>query len=223
MKQLSDFDFIFLGQDFHEELRSLGPIRWVFISSDQEFQAHLQRVKKEVFVVIQMQTFTFKHLKSLEVISRRHLKCHFIVMSQVVDSACYPVLAHLPNIYLYARWSAMSLKSFVHRCIDGLWKNRRQERRPVASDVMIKRSGFSQMSPIGEGVQFLREGKMEDFSATGARLSLSAGGVELKDFLNLMYKNQHGIWVSVESQVRWVQAQKNGEISFGVQFLAVNA
>lgn len=223
MKQLSDFDFIFLGQDFNEELRSLGPIRWVFINSDQEFQVQLQHVKKEVFVVIQMQTFTFKHLKSLEVLSRTYLKCHFIVMSQVVDSACYPVLNHMPNIYLYTRWSAVSFKSFVHRCIDGLWKNRRQERRPVASGVMIKRSGFSQRSPIGEGVQFLREGTMDDFSATGARLSLSSGGVELKDFLNLMYKNQHGIWVSVESQVRWVQAQKNGEISFGVQFLAVNA
>lgn len=223
MKQMGDFDFIFLGQEFNEELRSLGSIRWVFVNSDQEFQAHLQHVKKEVFVVIQVQTFTYKHLKSLEVLSRCYLKCYFIVLTQVIDSACYPIPSYLPNIYLYAQWSTVTLKSFIHRCVDGLWKNRRQERRPVASDVMIKRSGFSQMSPIGEGVQFLREGKMDDFSATGARLSMVNGKVELKDFLNLMYKNQHGLWVSVESQVRWVQAQKNGEISFGVQFLAVNA
>ncbi|AHI05621.1 hypothetical protein BDW_05575 [Bdellovibrio bacteriovorus W] len=67
MKQLSDFDFIFLGQDFNEELRSLGPIRWVFINSDQEFQVQLQHVKKRGFCCDSDADFyiqTFKVLRS---------------------------------------------------------------------------------------------------------------------------------------------------------------
>ncbi len=103
----------------------------------------------------------------------------------------------------------------------GFMESRRQERFSIQSAVMLKKSVVSDSSPTGEGVQFLKEGVMVDFSEGGARITLKEESVHPKDFLSVMYKNRHGKWVSVESQVRWVRGFADGRQHIGVQFLAV--
>lgn len=76
---------------------------------------------------------------------------------------------------------------------------------------------------MGELIQFLRDGQMQDFSRGGALIALKEKGVQEKDLVSLIYKNRHGQWVSVESQVRWVVSTAQGEQIIGVQFLAVSA
>ena len=118
-----------------------------------------------------------------------------------------------------------SIASVLTRCFSGSSiKSRKQERLPVKVSVMLKKSQVLAKSPTGGAVQFLREGEMKDFSQGGALITIPEGrGVHPKDFLSLMYQDQKGKWVSVESQVRWVASTSHGEQIIGVQFLAVSA
>lgn len=133
-------------------------------------------------------------------------------------------LFNLSSSQFFSSSEGKGFGELVTQCIHRITvKSRKHERMQVESKVMLKKSMIAEKSPVGGMVQFLRDGQMQDFSRGGALVTLKEAGVREKDFISLMYQNRHGLWVSVESQVRWVVSTIQGEQIIGVQFLAVSA
>lgn len=153
-----------------------------------------------------------------------NVKLSFIFIAQTVEKSVYQMIFSNSKILVLFESESLRIADLVTRRLMGLQViSRRQERKAVQAPVMVKKSVVAEESPTGRGLQFLKEGQMNDFSKGGAQVSLLGGKVQLKDFLSVMYQNRHGQWVAVESQVRWVVSKETGEQLIGVQFLAVSA
>lgn len=147
----------------------------------------------------------------------------FIFIAQTIENSVFHLSKQDLKILFLRESEGRAISSILTHCLNGgLLKSRKQERIPVQAAVMLKKSSVSAQSPTGAGVQFLREGAMNDFSQGGAQIEIPYGPLALKDFVSLMYKDQSGKWVSVESQVRWTASSPGGQQIIGVQFLAVS-
>ncbi|MDG0817420.1 PilZ domain-containing protein [Bdellovibrio svalbardensis] len=152
------------------------------------------------------------------------VKMSFIFIAQTIENSVYQLGLGSSTVLFLRESEGAAITGIVTRCLNGQgMKSRKSERQPVQSPVMLKKSMVAEQSPTGGGVQFLREGSMTDFSQGGAQIEVTQGLVRVKDFVSLMYQDQCGKWVSVESQVRWIAASVTGQQIIGVQFLAVSA
>ncbi|WP_374079724.1 PilZ domain-containing protein [Bdellovibrio bacteriovorus] len=178
----------------------------------------------EIFVIVRVENLTQRLVQAFLNWGKLNVKLSFIFIAQTIEKTAQQVaFANTQMLFLFES-EAPRIADLVTRRLLGLAvKSRKQERITVQSQVMLKKSVFAEESPTGRGVQFLREGQMQDFSKGGAQISIGQGQVKIKDFISLMYQNRHGQWVSVESQVRWVVSTAAGDQIIGVQFLAVSA
>lgn len=151
-------------------------------------------------------------------------KMSFIFIAQTIENSVYQMGLGNSRVLFLRESEGSAITGIVTRCLNGLGaKSRKSERQVVQASVMLKKSMVAEQSPTGGGVQFLREGSMIDFSQGGAQIEVTQGLVCVKDFVSLMYQDQRGKWVSIESQVRWVASSVTGQQIVGVQFLAVSA
>jgi PilZ domain. len=147
-----------------------------------------------------------------------------IVVAQTFESTCYKVTLERSDLVLVREKEADSIQSILDRWANGeRIYSRKKERIPVKTPVMVKKSALNIHSPAGSSILALAEGRMRDFSASGACLDIPALALAPKEFLNVIYMSQDGKWVSVECQLRWVQKTEEGRALVGVQFLAVSA
>ncbi|MEK2645124.1 PilZ domain-containing protein [Bdellovibrio sp. BCCA] len=175
-------------------------------------------------MIIRVETMTQRLIQAFISWGKTNMKLSFIIIAQTIEKAAQQVAFANNQLLFIFESEGLRITDIVTRRLMGLpVKSRKQERMAVQSQVMLKKSVLAEESPTGRGVQFIREGQMQDFSKGGAQISLTQGTVRLKDFISLMYRNRHGQWVSVESQVRWVVSAANGDQIIGVQFLAVSA
>ncbi|MEN0058632.1 MAG: PilZ domain-containing protein [Bdellovibrio sp.] len=191
----------------------------------QSFLHHYAKSEREILVMIQIPFLNEQVLRSFLKWGQSKLRISFIFLVQAIENAAYQMsLSHSKVLFFYESETRARLKELLKRYGAGLaLRSRKQERAPVQAPVMLKKSVYAEHSPTGKGVQFLREGRIHDFSQGGARVAVIQGRVQEKDLISLMYQNNQGRWVSVESQVRWVVSTTGGEQIIGVQFLAVSA
>lgn len=208
---------------FPEELRVVPGLSWSFVKTTDELQAALEVCEKEVFVVVRFSMLTVRALETFLKWGRLNLKAHFIFLVQTIEDRAQTDLRVNARIMVVVEGEAnCSIAELVQKRIFGVSVEARRETRiAVTSPVIIKKSSL--VAEDMPGVQFLREGAMQDFSRGGARLRVLGGGVSKKDFVSVMYRDTNGSWVAVDSQVRWVRNLESGQQVVGVQFLAVNA
>lgn len=211
------------SQDLPAFLQGMQGIRWHFAKDPAEFRQLLGRIQGEVYVIVRAQFLGVRTVETLASWAQSHSRLSFIFIVQTVDKAAYQVALNEPH-WLFVYESEGNIAEVISRRISGATvKSRRQQRVEVKAPVMLKKSITTERSPTGGNVQVLKEGEMNDFSKGGAKISLEACGIRVKDFVSLMYRNKQGRWVSVESQVRWVVSTTSGQQIMGVQFLAVSA
>lgn len=205
-------------------LQAVKGVRWNIFQDLKSLNKYLMEQKGEVTLVVKS---TFVSLKAVEVFlawGNSKIKLSIIFIAQTVEKKAYQLSFTNPKMIFLYESQGERLSHLVTRCIRGdSVKSRKFERVRVLSQVMLKKSVITEKSPVGGAVQFLRDGQMQDFSRGGACITLKQGGVREKDFISVMYQNRHGLWVSVESQVRWVVSTIQGDQIIGVQFLAVSA
>lgn len=156
--------------------------------------------------------------------NRLKVKLSFIFIAPKIERPVHQVALSEPNVLVIFESEGERITELVTRRLRGLpVKSRKRERKPLQSQVVLKRSTLAESSPTGKMVQFLGEGQMKDFSQGGAQIVLAQGGMRAKDFVSMMYRDYQGQWVSVESQVRWVTPTPQGGQIIGLQFLAVSA
>jgi hypothetical protein len=189
----------------------------------EELKSFLANKKEDVTVIIHSPKLSLRTAQAFLSWGQLKLRWSFIFVSQVIEKAAYQLTnqGH-PILILNESEGEKISETLTRRILGGLVKSRRQERQHVESPVMMKKSAYSKNSPTGKLVQMLREGSMLDFSQGGAQITVQQGGVTVKDFISLMYRDAKGAWVSVESQVRWIRPTPDGEHLVGIQFLAVS-
>ncbi|MNT55202.1 PilZ domain protein [compost metagenome] len=147
-----------------------------------------------------------------------------MIVAQTFENSCYKLTLERQDLVLIREKEADSLQTILDRWTRGeRIYSRKKERITVKTPVMVKKSAMNLHNPAGSSILALAEGKMRDFSASGACLDIPALGMMPKEFLNVIYMSQDGKWVSVECQLRWVQKTQEGRQLVGVQFLAVSA
>lgn len=219
-----DLVFLSSSQSLPSYLQGLRGVRWHFTQNPEELKQYLMKQQGEIFVIVRVENLTQRLVQAFLNWAKLNVKLSFIFIAQTIEKTAQQVaFANTQMLFLFES-EAPRIADLVTRRLLGLAvKSRKQERITVQSQVMLKKSIFAEESPTGRGVQFLREGQMQDFSKGGAQISVGQGQVKIKDFISLMYQNRHGQWVSVESQVRWVVSTATGDQIIGVQFLAVSA
>ncbi|ASD64018.1 PilZ domain-containing protein [Bdellovibrio bacteriovorus] len=219
-------DLIYLSSSQHLPLylQRLRGVRWYRSRSAAELKETLQSSKGDLHVIIRTENLSLRAVQAFLSWSHSQVKASFIFIAQHIENSVHQLILNRPDILVLRESERERIEQLVTRRLNGeSLKSRKQDRMIVSSPVMLKKSVMAESSPTGAWVQFLREGHMVDFSQGGAQISLGQEPVQKKDFISLMYKNQHGVWVSVESQVRWVACSPEGEQIIGVQFLAVSA
>lgn len=221
-------DLIFLSSSQYglpPYLQGLKGVRWRYAQTPEELKKLLMSQQGEIFVIIRSESLSERTVQAFMSWGKLKLKTSFIFIAQNIEKAAHQLTLANSQILLIYESEGLRIADIVTRRLLGLAvKSRKQERVPVQSQVMLKKSMVVDESPTGNTVQLLREGQMNDFSQGGAQIAVcEGGGVFVKDFVSLMYQNRHGRWVSVESQVRWVVSTNTGEQIIGVQFLAVSA
>lgn len=175
-------------------------------------------------MIIRTENLSLRAVQAFLSWSHSQVKASFIFIAQHIENSVHQLVLNRPEVLLVRESERERIEEIVTRRLNGeAVKSRKQDRMSVSSPVMLKKSVMADSSPTGEWVQFLREGHMLDFSQGGAQITMGSEPIRRKDYISLMYKNQHGVWVSVESQVRWVSSSPEGEQIIGVQFLAVSA
>lgn len=205
-------------------LQDIDSIRWHQARSSEELKQLLKIFRQQARVVVRSDFLSKKTLEAFLSWSRAGLEINFIFIAQTIENSAYQAGLEHPEVILIRESERKNIAQILERALEGkIVRTRRQERVSVQSQVILKKSALSSTSPTGAWVQMLREGSMHDFSAGGARISLEQGSLRSRDYISLMYKNDQGQWVSVESQVRWVVSTGRGTEIIGVQFLAVSA
>lgn len=205
-------------------LQALKRVHWNFTSSAEQLKHFINSHSGELTVIIRADFLSLRAVKSFASWAQQCARLNFIFIAQTIENAAFQLADGSLKMVFLLENEGSRITLLIQRFFEGkIVKARRQERQAVQSQVMLKKSVFANHSPTGAGVQFLREGQMNDFSQGGAQISVGEGGVRERDFLSLMYQNRFGQWVSVESQVRWVVSTSAGEQIIGVQFLAVSA
>lgn len=205
-------------------LQGLDSIQWHQARSSEELKQLLKIFRQDARVVIRSDFLSKKTLEAFLGWTKAGLRVFFIFIAQTIENSAYQVSLGHPEVVLIRESERKNIAQILERALEGkIVRSRKQERVSVQSPVILKKSALSITSPIGAWVQMLREGQMQDFSAGGARVSLEQGSLRSRDYISLMYKNDQGQWVSVESQVRWVVSTGRGTEIIGVQFLAVSA
>lgn len=219
-----DLVFLSSSHSLPSYLQGIRGVRWHFTQNPEELKQYLMAQQGEILVVVRVENLTQRLVQAFLNWGKLNVKLSFIFIAQTIEKTAQQVaFANTQMLFLFES-EAPRITDLVTRRLLGLAvKSRKQERITVQSQVMLKKSVFAEESPTGRGVQFIREGQMQDFSKGGAQISIGQGQVKIKDFLSLMYQNRHGQWVSVESQVRWVVSTATGDQIIGVQFLAVSA
>ncbi|KHD87042.1 MAG: hypothetical protein OM95_16580 [Bdellovibrio sp. ArHS] len=205
-------------------LRGVQGVRWHLAPPPELLKDFLKSQPGELFVIVHAKSLTAKVAEAFLSWTKTKVKVSFIFIAQTIEKAAFQLSHSFPQTLFLYESEGCRIADLVTRRLQGKpVKSRKQERMRVQSEVMLKKSVLAEASPTGASVQFLREGQMQDFSQGGAQITVEEGEVSVKDFISLMYKNRHGRWVSVESQVRWVVSTATGDQIIGVQFLAVSA
>jgi hypothetical protein len=205
-------------------LQNVKGVRWLFAKDPAEFREILAKQQGELLVVVKSDFLKLRTVETLSAWAQSHVRLSFIFVVQAIEKAAYQVSLNQPKwLFIYESEGQRITEVITRRILGQAVKSRRQERIEVKAPVMLKKSMTADRSPTGGNVQFLKEGEMNDFSQGGAKISMEASGVKVKDFISLMYRNNAGRWVSIESQVRWVMSTASGKQIIGVQFLAVSA
>lgn len=221
---LKDLVYLSSSHELPSYLHDLRGIRWFRSKNVDELKQFLSSQKNEIFVLIRADVITPRLLEAF--LSWQFVKAQviFIFIGHLIEKAAYQTSLNHKHILLLRESEGLRINDIVTRRISGeALKSRKQERKPLAAQVMVKKSSLDIASPTGKMVQFLKEARMKDFSQGGAQITLPQQTVGFKDFVSLMYQDGSGKWVSVESQVRWVVSMPSGEQIIGVQFLAVSA
>lgn len=212
------------SQVLPDYLKNVKGVRWLYAKDPQEFKHILFKIQGELIVVVKADFLSLKTVETLSFWAKSQPRLSFIFVIQAIEKSAYQVSLNQPKWLFVYESEGARITEVVTRCIQGKpTKSRRQERVEVRAPVMLKKSITADKSPIEGKVQFLKEGEMRDFSQGGAKVALETGGLKEKDFISLMYKNNAGRWVSIESQVRWVVSTASGQQILGLQFLAVSA
>ncbi|MGZ3773353.1 MAG: PilZ domain-containing protein [Bdellovibrio sp.] len=217
---------IYLGpsQGLPPYLQQVQGVLWHQFQDVVSLKQFLMSQNGDLSLVVQANFISLKLVKSFLGLQQANLKLTIIFIAQTIEIAAYQLsLSDSSILFLYESEGERLSNLVTLRIHRGQVKSRKHQRTPVQTQVMVKKSVFAENSPVGGMVQFLRDGEMRDFSPGGARVALKHARVREKDFISLMYQNHHGLWVSVESQVRWVVSTVQGEQIIGVQFLAVSA
>ena len=212
-----------IGEGVPDYLQGLQGVRWVYPQGPKELKSYLDQQDEEVFVVVRVSNLTQRVIQAFLSWSHLYLKLSFIFIAQTIENTAHQMDALSSKVLFLYESEYLRISEVVTRRLMGLVvKTRKQERKPVATSVILKKSLTDENESAGR-VQFLKEGQMRDFSKGGAQIHLGQECVRLKDFISLMYQNRNGEWVSVESQVRWVVSTGAGQQLIGVQFLALSA
>lgn len=223
-KPVQQLHYLSPRQQIPSVLKGLDGVKWTCISNLESLKNHLKSSTGEIFVIVQLQELTHRSLQAFVEWLKFKVKINFIFIVQSIESTCFKFYPLPSQILVLFESEGKRIQDAVMRKLVGLpVQSRKQERLPVQSQVMVKKSALTEESPTGKSVQFLREGQMQDFSKSGAMIQVEDTKLKAKDFVSLMYQNRHGHWVAVESQVRWVSELNNGNQVLGVQFLAVKA
>lgn len=224
IETVKDVVYLSSSHDLPAYLQNLRGVRWYRSAGIEDLRQFLAQQSGDIFVIIRSDVVSPRLLEAFLSWTTMKVKATFIFIGQKVERAAYQLSLNHPKILILRESEGPRLSDLVTRRIQGqVVKSRKQERKPLMAQVMLKKSAYTSDSPTGKLMQFLREGCMKDFSQGGAQISLPETLVSAKDFISLVYQDHQGKWVSVESQVRWAVSTERGEQIIGVQFLAVSA
>lgn len=213
-------DLVFLSSDSSIPiyLQELTGIRFYRAGSKEELFRALQ-ANDEVFVLVDVSFLNGTMVEVVKQLMKKFVKSYFIIVSEVIENSAFISLLKELRILLLQRQDK-DLAILIAKFLRGeKVLSRKHERVVVHNEVIIKKSI---LAPDDEekALFSLKDGMMLDFSRGGARILSKDFQVRVKDFVNLMYRNKNGKWISVESQVRWTQCLDGGEVLLGVQFIA---
>ncbi len=189
-----------------------------------EFESHVQRSGQKSLIVVEVEQGSRSVIASYLQCLPEQSGSYFIFLCQDLDATVFQLQMHQRNFVALRRDEQVMVGELAR-----LWQmgqplfSRRAVRQNVRAPVMVKKSTYSQTSPTGSGITTLKEGELSDFSSTGARLTVKATSLKVKEFISLMYMSADGRWVCVEAQLRWIKEKKDGSQVLGVQFLAMSA
>lgn len=213
-------DLIFLNMDssIPVYLQELMGVRFYRVGSKEELFSALE-TNEEVFVLVDVSFLNGAMVEVVRQLMKKFVKSYFIIISEVIENSVFISLMKDLKVLLLHRQDK-NLTTLISKFLQGeKVLSRKHERVTVHNEVIIKKSILAQEAEE-KALFSLKDGMMLDFSRGGARVLSKDLEVKVKDFLNLMYKNKNGKWVSVESQVRWTQCLDGGEVLLGVQFIA---
>ncbi|QDK39700.1 PilZ domain-containing protein [Bdellovibrio sp. NC01] len=219
-------DIIYLSpiQTLPNYLRELRGVRWRWVQTPEQMKQLIQFQQGDICVIVRSEFLNQRTAQAFLTWTQLKTRLSLIFIAQTIENAVYQLGLSDSRVLFLRESESEQIAGIVTRRLQGLGvKSRKAERHAVQAEVMLKKSSYSATSPTGGGVQFLREGAMKDFSNGGALIEISEGLLHAKDFVSLMYKDQRGKWVSIESQVRWIASTVTGQQIIGVQFLAVSA
>lgn len=223
-ESIRDIIYLSPSQSLPDYLTQLRGVRWRWAQSTEKLKQLLNSQQGEICVIVRSEFLNIRTVQAFLSWAQLKGRMSFIFIAQTIENSVYQEGLGNSRVLFLRESEGTRITELVHRCLNGLGvKSRKAERLPVQSPIMLKKSMMAIQSPTGAGVQFLREGSMKDFSQGGAQIEISTASVSVKDFVSLMYQDQQGKWVSIESQVRWVASSVAGNQIIGVQFLAVNA
>lgn len=221
---LKDLIYLSSSQILPFYLQRLRGVRWYRAQGPSDLKEVLKSQQGEVHVIVRSDYLSLRAVQAFLSWGQVKVKASFIFIAQTIEKSVHQVALSHPHVLILRESERAQIGALVTRRLFGQKvQSRRQERMVVQAQVMLKKSIATEQSPTGAWVQYLQEGFMVDFSEGGAQITLGREVVQKKDFLNLMYKNQQGVWVSIETQVRWVSNSAAGAQIIGVQFLAMSA
>lgn len=225
MQILSQKKLIYLGpsKNLPTYLQSVENVLWIQPQSLEELKSLPLKTKEQYFIVVHSKEVNVRTVQAFLSWSKFQPQLQIIFIGQKVEKATHQLALSNSQVLIVFESEGRRIADIVTRCINGLSvKSRKRERSPLRSLALVQGSSLG-VGRLTKSQQAVMEGVMTDFSRGGAQISLQSAGLNPKEFVSVLYRDERGKWVSVESQVRWVLESAAGVQTVGVQFLAVSA
>lgn len=194
------------------------------LSTTADLQAHLVRSAQRSLIFVELKHAAAGEISSYLSVLPDTSGSFYIFVCESLDPSVFQLQMKSKKFVALRKGEQLMIGELAR-----LWQqdkplfSRRNDRQVVQAPVMVKKSNYNATSPTGSGITTLKDGQLQDFSVSGARVMVRATSLKLKDFISLMYMSDQGQWVCVEAQLRWIQERKDGFQELGVQFLAMSA
>jgi hypothetical protein len=223
LEKMMNVVYLSSGRSLPSEFKQISRVNWHCPCDKEKLIALFNILQGEIIIVVQSESLSSRTIQAFFLWIGFYSSLSFVFIAKNVEPKSFQITNGNPRILILEESEGVKIEKILTRRLRGEPAINRKRERLTANSFVILQKSKVMSGPAQVGTEYLGSGRMVDFSRGGAQVILRRGSLHLRDFFQLVYRDVHGEWVTIESQVRWHRSQSADLARVGIQFIALSA